>query len=133
MEWAEVFLVFVVAHLVGDYLLQTDWQALNKRGGLARGATTSRRALFAHVSTYTLAYGFALVWIGDQTSALAALGTAALVFVPHLIQDDGRLLFWYMHQVKQHTGEANPSLFTAVDQSFHMLTLFGTALLVGTY
>ena len=133
MEWAEVFLVFVVSHLVGDYLLQTDWQALNKRGGLARGATESRKALFAHVSTYTLAYGFALVWIGYETSALAAIGTAAIVFVPHLVQDDGRLLLWYMHQVKQHTGDTNPSLFTAVDQSFHMVTLFGTALLVSTF
>ena len=28
MPWVEVFAAFVVCHLVGDYLLQTDWQAL---------------------------------------------------------------------------------------------------------
>jgi Protein of unknown function (DUF3307) len=133
VEWSEVFIVFVISHLVGDYLLQTDWQALNKRAGLSRNASESRRALFAHVTTYTLAYGFALVWIGYETSALAALALVPIIFIPHLIQDDGRLLLGYMHQVKQHTGETNPSLFTAVDQSFHMLTLFGTALLVTTF
>ena len=34
MEWFEVFAVFLVSHLVGDYLLQTDWQAVHKHRGL---------------------------------------------------------------------------------------------------
>ena len=29
MPWVEVFAVFIVAHLAGDFLLQTDWQAPN--------------------------------------------------------------------------------------------------------
>jgi hypothetical protein len=29
MPWVEIFAVFVVSHLVGDYLIQTDWQALH--------------------------------------------------------------------------------------------------------
>ena len=33
MTWVEVFIVFVVSHLVGDYLSQTNWQAMHKRGG----------------------------------------------------------------------------------------------------
>ncbi|GAC1527494.1 MAG: hypothetical protein NVS2B6_15260 [Thermoleophilaceae bacterium] len=32
--WVEVFVVLAVSHVVGDYALQTDWQATNKRGGL---------------------------------------------------------------------------------------------------
>ena len=31
MNWVSVFARFVVSHLVGDYLLQTDWQARHKR------------------------------------------------------------------------------------------------------
>ena len=31
MAWVEVFAVFLVSHLTGDYLLQTDWQARHKR------------------------------------------------------------------------------------------------------
>ena len=27
MVWSEVFIVFVLCHLVGDYVVQTDWQA----------------------------------------------------------------------------------------------------------
>ena len=27
MPWVEVFAVFIVAHLAGDFLLQTDWRA----------------------------------------------------------------------------------------------------------
>ena len=44
MPWVEVFAVFTVCHLTGDYLLQTDWQARNKRGGLGSNPV-ARRAL----------------------------------------------------------------------------------------
>jgi len=50
-----VFVVFAVCHLVGDYAVQTDWQALNKRGGLGSPGD-KRRALVTHVSTYTLTF-----------------------------------------------------------------------------
>ena len=40
----EIFLyVFVVSHLVGDYLIQTDWQAMHKRGGLRGRAECAGR------------------------------------------------------------------------------------------
>jgi hypothetical protein len=47
MPWVEIYAVFIVSHLVGDYLIQTDWQAMHKRGGL-RGTREMRRALFSH-------------------------------------------------------------------------------------
>ena len=46
VSWVSVFAGFLVAHMVGDYLLQTDWQARHKRRGLA-GDPVSRRALFS--------------------------------------------------------------------------------------
>ena len=52
MIWVEVLVVFLVSHLVGDFALQTEWQAQNKRDGLG-GDPTARRALLAHVLTYT--------------------------------------------------------------------------------
>ena len=63
MPWVEVFAVFTVCHLTGDYLLQTDWQARNKRGGLGSGHPVARRALVSHIATYTLAFVPALVWL----------------------------------------------------------------------
>ena len=129
MWWVEIFAAFVVSHLVGDYLLQTDWQARNKRNGL-EGDPVSRRALFSHVFVYTLTFAPALIWMSDDLGA-GVIWVAALIFVPHLIQDDGRLLSWYIYKVKGCTEESAAEIYTAVDQSFHVLTLFGIALAAG--
>ncbi len=90
MGWVAVFAAFVVSHLVGDYLFQTDWQARHKHGGLSRRGAC-RRALCSHVATYTLAYLPALIWLAGDHGAWV-VGVALLIGVPHLIQDDGRLI-----------------------------------------
>jgi uncharacterized protein DUF3307 len=129
VPWVEVFAVFVICHLVGDFLLQTDWQARYKHGGLGRDSR-ARRALFAHVTTYTLAFVPALVWLaGDIGGGVAWV--AGLIFVPHLVQDDARLLTAYIARVKGPGAAANVQVALAVDQSFHLMTLFGIALLAG--
>jgi hypothetical protein len=129
MRWVEVFAAFVVCHLVGDYLLQTDWEARNKRGGLGADPV-ARRALMRHIAFYTLAFVPALVWLADDIGAWA-VGVAALIAVPHWIQDDGRLLTAYIWKVKHADPRANLSVAAAADQSFHFVALFLTALLVG--
>ena len=131
MPWVEVFVVFFVSHEVGDYLLQTDWQAMHKRGGLSSPGVR-RRALCSHIATYTLAFVPGLIWLAGSISWGAAVGTAALIAIPHLIQDDGRLLTEYARLVKKADLNANPSLGAVLDQAFHFLALFLTALLVGS-
>jgi len=128
VRWVEVFAVFVVCHCVGDYLLQTEWQAKNKRGGLGRDPL-ARRALASHVAIYTLAYVPALIWIGIELSLAAAVGIAIVIAVPHFVQDDGRLIMAYMTRVKHTDTVLDTPLFRSVDQSFHLLALFGAALL----
>jgi hypothetical protein len=130
MGWVAVLVAFVVSHMVGDYLFQTDWQARNKHGGLTRPGVP-RRALASHVATYTLAYVPALIWLADDLG-LAVLGAALLIGVPHFIQDDGRLIGRYMARVKHLEFGANPAVDRAVDQSFHVVALFLLALLVGS-
>jgi len=129
MTWVEIFIAFVISHLVGDYLLQTDWQALHKRGGLARGAGEARRALFTHVGTYTLCFVPALVVVGFSVELLWIVPA---VFLPHLIQDDGRLLHAYMKRVKRLDPQENLPVSIAVDQTFHLLALLALALLIGS-
>ena len=129
MRWVEVFAVFFVSHQVGDYLFQTEWQALNKRGGL-RGSSTMRRALISHVSTYTLAFVPGLIWLWPSHHA-GVFWVAAVIAIPHLIQDDGTLLTRYAWIVKKADLDANPALGQSIDQAFHFLALFLTALLVG--
>ena len=130
MSWVEVFVVFFVSHEVGDYLLQTDWQAMHKRGGLASPGVR-RRALLSHIATYTLAFVPALIWLWDSVQ-WGVIGVAALIAIPHLIQDDGRLLTEYARLVKKADLNANPSLGAVLDQAFHFVALFLVALLVGS-
>jgi hypothetical protein len=129
VPWVEVFAVFLVCHLTGDYLLQTNWQATHKRAGLGPDPV-ARRALLSHIASYTLAFVPALVWLADDLHA-GVLWVAALIAVPHLVQDDGRLLGLYMWKAKRLDPFADPSVTTAVDQAFHVAALFAPALLVG--
>lgn len=128
MSWAEISIVFFVSHLAGDFLIQTDWQARHKMRGLGRDPV-ARRALLAHIATYTLAFVPALIWIGDRIGAAEALALGALIAIPHLVIDDGRLLDLYTRKVK--AADSSPRLALAVDQSVHLICLWATALLAG--
>ncbi|HEY6731751.1 MAG TPA: DUF3307 domain-containing protein [Solirubrobacterales bacterium] len=128
MSWVEIFLVLVVCHLVGDFLLQTDWQARWKYGGLGADSIR-RRALRNHLLTYMLAFVPALIWIAGENGLGGAVFAALLIAIPHWVQDDGRLLDLYMGTVKG-MSEESPGLRVAVDQSFHVVVLFLTALIL---
>lgn len=130
MAWVEVFAVFVVCHLAGDYLLQTDWQAAQKRGGLGSNRE-ARRALASHILTYTLAYLPAFIWLADELGT-TLIAVVALVAIPHWIQDDGRLLTLYVEKVKGMGAVASKSVTAAVDQSFHFVVLLLTAFLTAS-
>jgi hypothetical protein len=125
--WAEVFVALFASHHVGDFLLQTEWQALNKYGGLGRDPI-ARRALLTHVATYTAAFIPALVWLGTEIGA-SVVAIAALISIPHLIQDDGRLLTRYNRTVKHLVASPGESIWVLVDQSMHIVTLALVALL----
>ena len=128
MSWTEVFVVLVVSHLAGDYLLQTEWQAENKHGGLGSDPVR-RRALLGHVATYGLAFVPALVWLATDIGGWVALAAAAIV-LPHLVQDDGRPVLAYLRVVKRTGAGRTDFIFMAVDQSLHVLALFVVALAV---
>lgn len=131
MRWSDVFLVFLVSHLVGDFLFQTGWQARNKFGALGGGGKPW--ALLSHGATYLVAFVPATVWLWvDGRPGAWSLGLAALIVVPHVLQDDGRLLIRYIRVVKRSPAEPGDRLFVMVDQSFHILALFGVALLATT-
>jgi hypothetical protein len=130
VPWVEVFSVFMVCHLVGDYLLQTDWEAAHKVGGLGPHRL-ARRALLAHIAKYTLAFVPAFVWLADDLGA-GVLLVAALVAGPHLLQDDGRLLDLYLRRVKRCDPKSMPGVRVAVDQAFHCVVLFALAIGAGS-
>jgi hypothetical protein len=120
------FAEFFVSHHIGDYILQTDFQALNKSGGLGDDEK-SRKALVHHGMTYTAAFVPALLGVARRTSLPRALGVAALITLPHMAIDDGRLLKAYMKKVKRVDGDEEPGLTANVDQSLHMVCLWAAA------
>ena len=122
-------MVFVVSHVVGDFILQTEFQATNKHGGLGPDPV-KRRALAQHAATYTAAYLPALVWLGTDYRGATIAGTAIGLALPHYLQDDGRVIRWWMRNIK-HTEAAPGMLAIFVDQSFHLVALLALAVAVG--
>lgn len=129
VPWVELFAVFVVCHLGGDFILQTEFQATNKHGGLT-GTPAQRRALSQHTAWYTFAYIPAFVWLAGDVSTGVLVLTVLGVGVPHGLQDDGRVLRWWMRTVKR-TQPAPGVLAMLVDQSFHIVALLLLAIAVG--
>jgi hypothetical protein len=125
MTWPAAFLALLASHLVGDFLIQTEWQAVNKLGGLAD--PRSRRALLAHVAAYTAAFIPALVWIGIRTTPWRAVAVAAIVAIPHLLLDDGHFVQFWLRVVK-HAPDPSAALTVTVDQTFHVVCLVGAAM-----
>ena len=125
MNWPAALLALLISHVVGDVLLQTEWQAAHKSKGL--DDATARRALSVHVGIYTLAFAPALVWIGSDTTVVRAIAVAAVVAITHLLIDDGRFVRLWLRDVKR-APDPPLALAIAVDQSFHLLCLLGAAL-----
>jgi hypothetical protein len=95
MVWVEVFAAFGLCHLAGDYMLQTEWQAVHKFGGLGRDRNARRSLLLA----------------------------------THGAVDDGRAVHWYTRRIKGSDPLEHPGVTAALDQTLHVLLLFGFALL----
>ena len=129
MTWAAVFAAFVASHVAGDFLVQTEWQAVTKVQGF--GTADGRRALISHVATYMIAFLPALVWVANDRTVARAIVVAALVAVPHVLVDDGHFVRVWLRRIK-HAPEPAPSLSLMVDQSFHVVCLLGAALIAAS-
>ena len=122
-----MFSVYLVCHCVGDFLLQTEFQATRKAGGLGSDPV-ARRALFSHLSTYSLTFVPAFIWIADKESAGRLVATLAIVVLTHLVQDDRRLLYRYTITVKKADPPPDHPLWIFIDQAAHLVWLFAAAL-----
>jgi uncharacterized protein DUF3307 len=129
VTWPALMVVFLVSHLGGDLIFQTEWQAVTKVRGL--GDAQGRRALILHGATYTLAFVPALIWVAADRSVLGAIGIAGLIVIPHILVDDGHFTHAWLREVK-HVPDPAPSLQLMVDQSFHAVCLLAAALIAAS-
>jgi hypothetical protein len=127
VTWSQVFIVFLVCHAAGDFLLQTEFQATRKSGGLSSDPV-ARKALLSHLSTYSLVFVPAFVWIANKHSVGRMIAAAAIALVTHLIQDDRRLLYRYTITVKKADPPPDNPLWIFIDQAGHLIWLFAAAL-----
>lgn len=100
----------IVGHLVGDYLVQTDWMALNKK--------QSTLHCLVHCSIWTACV---CVFSGLGWTA------AAILFGTHFLQDRTTIVEKWMDfigQSKFRVGPCAPWSGIVVDNVFHILTIF---------
>jgi hypothetical protein len=110
-----IFEGLLMAHLLGDWLLQTEWQVLNKAKNV--------RALATHVAIYhavvlvVLLFGFSLRFV-PVIAVVVALG------VLHAILDRRAPVKGLMNVLRLTvTREQDQWLAVVVDQAIHLLSL----------
>jgi hypothetical protein len=99
MDW-------ILAHFIGDYLLQNDWMAKNKK--------SSRKAALVHVSCYLIPFLFTPL----------SLWQLALIGVQHYWQDRSNFVSWYCNIMgkKEFLGPPfSPSSYILMDNLFHII------------
>ena len=102
----------LILHLIGDYLLQNDWQAKNKKVKGVYGAT----ACLLHCLLYSALF-----------FTIATPLQVLLVFTTHFLIDRWFFVKWYMNAVGQKNFAKPPtapwSIFF-VDNTFHLICNF---------
>jgi hypothetical protein len=102
----------LIAHLIGDFILQNEWMATNKK--------SSSVACGVHVAVYMLPFLLCdLPWY--QFGLIAA---------QHFVQDRSGFVFWWMRVWKRVHPDYWKSISLFVDQAFH-ISWIGLVLMVG--
>ena len=102
----------IIGHLVGDYLLQNDWMALNKKQCSLPCAV--------HCTLWTLAVcGFA-GWI--------SLPAIAVLWVTHFIQDRTHIIEFWMTKINRQPEFVKPPFapwsLIVVDNVWHIVAVW---------
>ena len=101
----------LIAHLIGDFPLQTSWMAINKANNWL--------PLFVHSILYTAVIGIiAVVGFGGLS-----LWQLLIIMLAHVILDRRTLVAWWVHQIMRTNLSENRWLGIMVDQVFHVTIL----------
>lgn len=113
----------IIGHLVGDYLAQNDWMALNKKLPGDEG----RAACIIHCLIWTLCVSLFSGWWHPLTGLI--------LFTTHYIQDRTQIILWWMTKVNSQekfvNGPCAPWSVIVVDNVWHIVTLWVVAKFIG--
>ncbi len=100
----------IIGHLVGDYLLQTDEMAKEKK--------QDSFICGIHCFIWTIC----VMMMGNMPAQ-----TAPLLFISHYVQDRTQIVRWYMNKIGQKEfleGPCAPWSAIVVDNVFHLLAIY---------
>ncbi|MFZ3130840.1 MAG: DUF3307 domain-containing protein [Desulfosporosinus sp.] len=101
----------LVAHLIGDFPLQTSWMADKKANNWL--------PLLAHSALYTAIIGLiSLIGFGGL-----ALWQLATIFLAHVTLDRRTFVAWWVNQIMRTNLSENRWLGIMIDQVFHVTIL----------
>lgn len=107
-----MLLYAIIGHLVGDFILQNDWQALNKK--------KSTFICSVHCFLWTTCVCLFAGWPYSPWICL-------FLYLTHFIQDRTQIINWWMKLVGQEkfmTGPCSPWSLIVVDQVWHIMALY---------
>ena len=100
----------IIGHLVGDYLLQTDWMAEGKK----RSSFICALHCLLWTAAVVVLAGWWKWWV------------APILFATHFVQDRTQIIPWFMRATGKAgfaVGPMAPWSVVAIDNTFHLLTL----------
>jgi hypothetical protein len=126
MGEAMIGLEMILAHLVGDYIVQNDWMVAHKTVWQTGYVRTGHVACTVHCLMYTLSvWAFSWYWM--------PWWGLLLCFLVHWMIDRFRFAKWWMDNVSGQkafaSGMLSPWSIICVDNIFHLITLYGIFLL----
>jgi hypothetical protein len=89
---AEFSFNFIIGHIVGDYILQNNWMALNKKNSVM--------AALVHCIVYTVAICVSIYQTLLQQSIERIIIVAILVFLSHVVLDYTDLVDSFLHAIR---------------------------------
>ena len=110
-----VFEGLILSHLFGDWLLQTEYEAMNKALGRFFNTALWKHCLFYSASFVPVFVAFHLPW-----------HWLLLIFASHLFIDRRWPIVWWISTIKRTSKESvgkNFWLVVAVDQVVHVFIL----------
>lgn len=112
MDNFSAFDILLIAHLVGDYLFQTEWMAKYKAERWA--------PLLCHCLVYTAVIVLAAFLIIPGGISVWAI---LLVFISHVILDNRKLVVFWYRVIMRVKDDGAKWLTIMIDQTFHLIIL----------
>lgn len=111
----ELFIVLYIGHKIGDYLFQTDFQAINK----------SKQ--YGPLLMHSFIYSFCVLGLAFLITGFFSWLAIIVVFASHVAIDKKTLVTEWARKIKRmkdpHGEEAKTAIFE-LDQAFHYIVLF---------